>query len=189
GCHDRDDFLPAYLLRQPQRHGTKMKLHHSQQPSWVGLDDQLCDSALQTPFHCSSKKHVGDRTHGAALLATASLDTKTCPLPDMGANRAFPVAKLRHDFREQMRASRGQETLVAKYLALFGVNHMNSMFVIKLINLASIGLGEILPTHFFDKHLMAQAIRLLHFVPIKIVILGGYQMNHKHSPDHVHWKM
>src|SRR5208283_2756558 len=45
GCHDRDDFLPAYLLRQPQRHGTKMKLHHSQQPSWVGLDDQLCDSA------------------------------------------------------------------------------------------------------------------------------------------------
>ena len=53
-----------------------------------------------------------------AFFAAPSLDAKACPFPDVGANRVRALAKLRHDYRQQMRASCRQHPLVAKHLAV-----------------------------------------------------------------------
>src|ERR1700730_14524325 len=62
------------------------------------------------------------------------------------------------------------------------VEHMHRIFVVELINLAPIRLGEIAPAHFLDKHLMPQTIGLLHLFMIKIVVFGSNYVNHGNSP-------
>ena len=61
---------------------------------------------------------------------------------------------------------------------MLDVEHMHRMFVIELIGLAPIWLGEIGPAQFLDKHLMPQAIGLVHLVTIKKLVVGGYNVNH-----------
>src|SRR6202043_2326691 len=94
-------------------------------------------------------------------------------LPNIGANWALDLAKLRHDVGEQMRASRGKQALVAKHLAMLDVEHMHRMLVVELIDLAPIRLGEIVPAHFLDKRLMPQAVGLLRLGAIMIVVFGS----------------
>src|ERR1700730_13364738 len=103
--YDRDDVLSVNRVLQPQRRRTKMQLNHSQQPNRVSLDNQLRDPAFQTPFHRGAQQHIGDRTNGAAVYAAASRDAETCPFPNVGTDWPFDLAKLRHDFRKEMRTS------------------------------------------------------------------------------------
>ena len=50
--------------------------------------------------------------------------------------------------------------------------------VVELIDLAPVRLGEIVPAHFLDNHLMTQTIGLLHLVTIKSFVFGSYNVNH-----------
>ena len=56
-----------------------------------------------------------------------------------------------------------EETLIPKNLAMLNVKHMNSMFSIKLINLASIRLGEVGPSPFPRQRPYAASDRLVPF--------------------------
>jgi hypothetical protein len=99
-------------------------------------------------------------------------------LPDVGTNRVLDFAKLRYDFRQQMRASCRQHPLIAKHLAVLDVEHMHGMLIIELIDLAPVRFGESTPTPLLDEDPMAQTIGLLHFVAIMMFVFGGHYVNH-----------
>ena len=123
---------------------------------------------FETP-HARAHSRVGS----AGPLARR--DAMARNLPNTGANWALDLAKLRHDVGEQMRASGGKQALVAKHLVMLDA-------CCRIDQPRAVRLGEIVPAHFLDKHLMPQTIGLLHLGAIMIVVFGSNQVNHGHSP-------
>jgi hypothetical protein len=148
-------------------------------PTCRSIGSGICTNAVPTASFRRSRrqarpKGVGNRTRGVRRT-NGPTRRMARNLPNIGANWALDLAKLRHDVGEQMLASGGKQALVAKHLAMLDVDARHACCRIDRPRARSA--CEIVPAHFLDKHLMPQTIGLLHLGAIMIVVSGN-QVNH-----------